>query len=224
MWSWLMAHICKRIIFPGVFSHFFQILIFGVNSGAKEQKMAWNDNYVCCTPYLSNHTSHDHVFCYTSWKWWHLQRFFSFFLILVFLIVRGREGEGGGNRAENGPKWEKILSHSVSRELYLIWLCFLEHMCKMMISPAIFSLFSKVWFFGFFIVHQWMAKGNSEVCSTFTCVWFFNTKIRNLFHIPHFWKDIFTMWDYVAPPLLCVEACIFDCTPHMLKPACIMSS
>ena len=120
--------------------------------------MAWNDNYVCCTPYLSNHTSHDHVFCYTSWKWWHLQRFFSFFLILVFLIVRGGEGGGGGNRAENGPKWEKILSHSVSRELYLIWLCFLEHMCKMMISPAIFSLFSKVWFFGFFIVNEWQKE------------------------------------------------------------------
>ena len=142
---------------------------------------------------------------------------------MVFWVVRGREGEGV-NRAENDPKWEKILSHSVSEELYLIWLCFLEHMCKMMISQAFFPLFSKVWFFGFFKVHQWMAKGNSEVCSTCTCVWFFNTKMRNLFHIPHFWKDIFTMWDYVAPPLLCVEACIFHCTPHMLKPACIMSS
>ena len=47
-------------------------------------------------------------------------------------------------------------------------------MCKMMISPAIFFIFSKVWFFGIFEVHQQMPKGNSEVCSTFfTCVWFF---------------------------------------------------
>ena len=83
----------------------------------------------------------------------------------------------GGNRAENSPKWQKILSHSVSQELYLIGVCFLVHMCKMMISPAIFFISSKVWFFGFFKVHQWMAKGNSEVCPTFTCVWFLHLEI-----------------------------------------------
>ena len=33
-----MVHMCKRIISPGVFLQFFQILIFGVNSGAKEKK------------------------------------------------------------------------------------------------------------------------------------------------------------------------------------------
>ena len=34
------------------------------------------------------------------------------------------------------------LSHSVSQELYLIWLWFLVHICKMLIPPAIFfSLF-----------------------------------------------------------------------------------
>ena len=34
------------------FLHFFQILIliFGVSSGVKEQKMTWNDSYVCRTP------------------------------------------------------------------------------------------------------------------------------------------------------------------------------
>ena len=133
---------------------------------------------------------------------------------------RGRGEVTGQKMAQNEKKFclTLYLGNCTSYD------CVFWNTCKMMISPAIFSLFSKVWFFGFFIVHQWMAKGNSEVCSTFTCVWFFNTKIRNLFHIPHFWKDIFTMWDYVAPPLLCVEACIFHCTPHMLKPACIMSS
>ena len=33
------------------------------------------------------------------------------------------------------------LSHSVFQERYLIWLWFLVHMCKMMISPAIFFFF-----------------------------------------------------------------------------------
>ena len=34
------------------FLHFFQILIliFGVSSGVKEQKVTWNDSYVCRTP------------------------------------------------------------------------------------------------------------------------------------------------------------------------------
>ena len=43
------------------------------------------------------------------------------------------------------------LPHSVTQELYLIWLWLLVHMCKMMISPAIFFIliFSKLWFFGF---------------------------------------------------------------------------
>ena len=48
----------ERIISPGVFLHFFQILIFGINSGKKGKK--WPEmtkNYVCAnTPYLSKHT------------------------------------------------------------------------------------------------------------------------------------------------------------------------
>ena len=34
---------CKRIISPGVFYIFFQVLIFGVVNGVKGQKMAQND-------------------------------------------------------------------------------------------------------------------------------------------------------------------------------------
>ena len=46
-WSWLMVHMCNRIIPPGIFLHFLQILIFRVSSGAKEQKMAWNEKKLC---------------------------------------------------------------------------------------------------------------------------------------------------------------------------------
>ena len=137
---------------------FFFTFFPNVNSGAKEQKMAWNDNYVCCTPYLSNHTSHDHVFCYTSLKWWHLQIFFSFFLILVFLIVRGREGEGGGNRTENGPKWEKILS------LYLrnctTYDCVFWNSCvKWWYHQQFFPFFQKSDFLGFSkFINEWQKE------------------------------------------------------------------
>ena len=51
---------------------------------------------------------------------------------------------GGIKKAKNGPKWQKILSHFVSQELYLIWLWFLVHMCKIMIHPPSFFIFSKL--------------------------------------------------------------------------------
>ena len=77
IWSWLMIHMCKRLC-PGVSLYFFQILIFGINSGAKKQKwpkMRKN----CLTSYLRNCTSYDCGFWYTRLKWWYLQQIFSFF-------------------------------------------------------------------------------------------------------------------------------------------------
>ena len=66
------CHMCKRIIYLGViFLHSFQILIFGVSSGAKEQKKMpeMRKIFVCAsTPYLSMHISYDCVFCCTSLK------------------------------------------------------------------------------------------------------------------------------------------------------------
>ena len=76
----------------------------------------------CLTPYPSKHTSYDCAFCCTSLKWWHLQMLFSFFQNFSFLGCWGK------------------CSHCISQELYIIWLWFLVHMCKMMISPAIFFL------------------------------------------------------------------------------------
>ena len=81
----------------------------------------------------------------TSLKWWHLQRFFHFFKILVLWVVR----RGGGKRAKNGPKWQKIMSHFVSQELYLIWLSFWYTSVKWWYLQQIFSFFQKSYFSGF---------------------------------------------------------------------------
>ena len=89
-------------------------------------------NCVCRTPYQSKHTSYDCVFCCTSLKWWHLQMLFSFFQNFSFLGCWGK------------------CSHCISQELYIIWLWFLVHMCKMMISPAIFFHFFKILIFRVF--------------------------------------------------------------------------
>ena len=71
--------------------------------------------------------------------------FFHFLKILIFWIVRGV-------KVKNGQKWQRMMSiflciHLYGMELYLIWLCFLVHMCKIMISPTSFYIFSKFWFF-----------------------------------------------------------------------------
>ena len=84
----------------------------------------------CDRPYLSKHTSYDSVFCCTKLKWWHLKMLFSVFQNVGFL------------------GWQKILSYSISQELFLIWLWCLVHMCKMMISPAIFYFFRSLFFLG----------------------------------------------------------------------------
>ena len=42
--------------------------------------------------------------------------FFHFFKILIFWVVKR------GKRTKNGPKWERILLHSISWKPYIIWL------------------------------------------------------------------------------------------------------
>ena len=113
--------------------------------------------YICHTPYLTKHTSFDCVFCCTSLKWWHLQMLFSFFQNFSFLGCWGK------------------CSHCISQELYIIWLWFLVHMCKMMISPAIFFLFFKILVFRVFQSLSINAiRKFWGVPTVFTCVWFFS--------------------------------------------------
>ena len=73
--------------------------------GQKSKKLPeMTKSYVCAsTPYLSQHTSNDCVFCYTSLKW-HLEILFSFLPNFGFL---GCWGEGV-KKAKNGLKWQNV--------------------------------------------------------------------------------------------------------------------
>ena len=63
IWLKFMVHICKMIIFSGVFFHFFKFLIFWVHKkgGRKRAKNSpkWQKNSVPCAWYLRNHASYD---------------------------------------------------------------------------------------------------------------------------------------------------------------------
>ena len=105
-----------------------------------------NNNYIRHTPYLRNSVAHDHDLWYTCAKWWYLQAFFSFLWNFHFW------GKLWGKRAKNSPKWKITIIHlsrAMSQEQYSIWSWFLVHLCKMIISPVLFFIFSKFWFLGF---------------------------------------------------------------------------
>ena len=52
----------------------------------------------------------------------------------------------GEKIAQNDKKC--CLLHLISQELYITWPSLVVHKCKMVISPGIFLLYSKFWFFG----------------------------------------------------------------------------
>ena len=127
-WSSFMVHICKRIISPGFVYIFYQFKFWGSIAGQKGKKWSkTTKKYVCCTSYLRRYTSHD---CHFWYK------------ILILRVVRGLKGQ---KTAQNDKKF--CLSQFISQEPCLIWLWFLVHMCKMMISRAFFFLILILWAF-----------------------------------------------------------------------------
>ena len=118
IWSWVLVHLCKMMISPGVFFIFFKFLVFHAVRGVKGQKMA-QDNKKTCLAYLRNHIAYDCNLWYTCVKWWY-RSFFHFFKILIW-----GEWGGGGVKGKKWPKMTQKLSHTVSQELHLKWFWYL---------------------------------------------------------------------------------------------------
>ena len=70
--------------------------------------------------------------------------FFHFLKILIFLVVSGVKGQKMALNDKN-----VCPSHSISHEPYLIWLWFLVHICKIIVSSNFFHFF-KILIFVFF--------------------------------------------------------------------------
>ena len=60
---------------------------------------------------------------------------------MTFWVVMGLKQQ---KMVQNDKKI--LLLHTISQEPYIIWLSFMVHMCKMIISPGVFFSFSKFWF------------------------------------------------------------------------------
>ena len=78
-----------------------------------------------------------------------LDIFFIFSKFLIFQVVRKGGGGGLGQKIFQNEK-KFCLLHLISQEPYVIWLSFMVHICKMVISLGVFFFFSKFWFFRLF--------------------------------------------------------------------------
>ena len=62
---------------------------------------------------------------------------------------------------------KKFLSHFISQEPYIIWLSFVVHKGKMMVSSGFFIIFSKFWFFRLLVGYKekkWPKMTKKSVC------------------------------------------------------------
>ena len=79
--------------------------------------------------------------------------FLQFFKILIFWVVSGVKQQ---NTVQNEKKCS--LSHFIFWEPYIIWLPFILHLCKMIISLGVFFIFSKFW------KGQKMVQNDKKLC------------------------------------------------------------
>ena len=147
-----MVHLCKMIICPGDFFIFSSFWFLGLLGGKRGKNGPKWQKILSATPYISGAIYHM-IFIYGThvWNYNILRRFFLFLKMLIFGIIKGVVGGVGARVKEqkmvqNDKK--SYLSHSVPQEQYIIWLWFLLHMYKMIISPGIFIV-SKFLSFGF---------------------------------------------------------------------------
>ena len=95
-------------------------------------------------PYLRNSI-------YSIWSWilvhlWKLITpgiFFIFSKLLIFRVVRGVKGQ---KMVQNNRKF--CQPHFISQESFIIWLSFIVHIYKTIISSVVFFIFSNFWFSG----------------------------------------------------------------------------
>ena len=143
IWLSLMVYLCNMMISPSLFFfHFFQISFFGLLEGGQRGKMTQNDKRLCSLCLISQEL-------YIIWSSFmvHISCFFSHFSqILIFRVNSGVNGQK--KKKKKGLKMTKILSCCISQEPYIIWLSFMVHLWKMIISPGVFFFFSKFWFSG----------------------------------------------------------------------------
>ena len=130
IWSLFLVLYCKIMISSGVFFIFFKFWFFRL-LGSKRAKNSPKWKITITSVHLSHTISQEQ---YSVWSFLvHYCKIMispGIFLIFVKFWFFGLLAGKGGKRTKNGPKQQKILSRSISQELYIIWLSFVVHMCS----------------------------------------------------------------------------------------------
>ena len=146
IWLSFEVQMYRMIISWGVYLNV-KILIFQVVKGYKGQKMAQNDKNFCSLQHL--------IFqeLYIIWSSFMVHMYVSkdnisrhFF---IFFFLQNFDFQDNGMEVQKWPKMTKnSVCHSIFQEPYIIWLRFLVHMYKMMISPENLLIFQNFDFWG----------------------------------------------------------------------------
>ena len=138
------------MISPGIFFFFFEMFIFHAVRRVKGQKMVQNDKKFCLSCPISQEP-------YITWLSFmvHMCKIISPAVFFVFLFFFSFFENFYFSGCFSGVKRQKTVqndkkicpSHFISLKPFIIWMPFMVHMCKMMISPSVFFIFSKFWFF-----------------------------------------------------------------------------
>ena len=140
----------------------------------------WNFHFSGCYWGKSTKNSPKWKVTIVTWMMTSLDMFFDFFKIWVFWVVRGWVGS---KRAKKWPKMTKkfCLTLYLRNSIYFIWLWLFVHLCKTMISPALFFVFFHFFKILIFQISQrWSINTKKKLWSMthllHMCVWFFYNK------------------------------------------------
>ena len=148
----ILIHLCKMMISPGVFFHFWGCWGGRKGGRVKGKGIGQNEknNYICHMPCLRN------IGIYGLSSMVHLSKMMispgAFFIFSKFWFS-GLLGEWGRS-VWRGKKWSKMrknfLSCSISQESFVIWFSFIVLIFKMIIPPMVFFHFFKIFIFRVF--------------------------------------------------------------------------
>ena len=140
--SFFFVCLFSFVFFLFVFFHFFRIFIFWVvmtKTGPKWEKL------ISVAPHISGTIRHIILIYSAHAKLIIFPGLFYFIKNLVFQVVRW--GKGGKGQITVQTQKKICLWHLISQEPYIIWLSFVVHNCKLMISWGYFFHFFKVLIF-----------------------------------------------------------------------------
>ena len=172
----LLVHMCKMIISPGVFFHFFKILIFWVVRGVKRQKIVQNGKKFCPSHLISQ----EPYIIWLSFSVHFYKMMISSGVSFIFskLWFSGSIGGGWGKRAKDGPRWKNSVCHAQYLRNHTSYDCCLWCRCiKWEYLLVVSSIFQNFDFPG---CRDWKGKKRPKMTKNYVCLTLISRTIHHM--------------------------------------------